>query len=120
MRISDWSSDVCSSGLHRRAAGAGRQCLRHPAPRHPGADQGRGRGSGGSPEMSNVNHYDVILSPVITEKATRTYEYNQVTFKVPMTATKPQIKADGEALYQVKGMEVNRCAGRLVGKKSDS
>ena len=57
--------------------------------------------------MSNVNHYDVILSPVITEKATRTSEYNQVTFKVPLTATKPQIKAAVEALFKVKVKAVN-------------
>ncbi|WP_341894667.1 50S ribosomal protein L23 [Ferrovibrio terrae] len=57
--------------------------------------------------MSNVNHYDVILSPVITEKATRTSEYNQVTFKVPLSATKPQIKAAVEALFKVKVKAVN-------------
>ncbi len=57
--------------------------------------------------MTNVNHYDVILSPVITEKATRTSEYNQVTFKVPLTATKPQIKAAVEALFKVKVTAVN-------------
>ncbi len=39
--------------------------------------------------MIRLKHYDVILSPVITEKATRTSEYNQVTFRVPLTATKP-------------------------------
>ena len=37
-------------------------------------------------------HYDVILSPVITEKATIASERNQVVFKVARTATKPQIK----------------------------
>lgn len=57
--------------------------------------------------MSNVNHYDVILSPLITEKATRTSEYNQVTFKVPLSATKPQIKAAVEALFKVKVKAVN-------------
>ncbi|MFN4278406.1 MAG: 50S ribosomal protein L23 [Ferrovibrio sp.] len=57
--------------------------------------------------MSNINHYDVILAPVITEKATRTSEYNQVTFKVPLTATKPQIKAAVEALFKVKVKAVN-------------
>lgn len=57
--------------------------------------------------MTNVNHYDVILAPVITEKATRTSEYNQVTFKVPLTATKPQIKAAVEALFKVKVTAVN-------------
>ena len=77
--------------------------------------------------MTNVNHYDVILSPVITEKATRTSEYNQVTFKVPRTATKPQIKAAVEALFKVKVMAVNtlRAKGKTKmfrgepGKRSD-
>lgn len=77
--------------------------------------------------MSNVNHYDVILAPVITEKATRTSEYNQVTFKVPLTATKPQIKAAVEALFKVKVMAVNtlRAKGKTKmfrgqpGKRSD-
>ncbi|HEX6957642.1 MAG TPA: 50S ribosomal protein L23 [Ferrovibrio sp.] len=57
--------------------------------------------------MSTLNHYDVILAPVITEKATRTSEYNQVTFKVPLEATKPQIKAAVEALFKVKVTAVN-------------
>jgi large subunit ribosomal protein L23 len=77
--------------------------------------------------MSNVNHYDVILSPVITEKATRTSEYNQVTFKVPLTATKPQIKAAVEALFKVKVKAVNtlRQQGKVklfrgeLGQRSD-
>ena len=77
--------------------------------------------------MSNVNHYDVILSPVITEKATRTSEYNQVTFKVPLTATKPQIKAAVEALFKVKVKAVNtlRQKGKVkmfrgeLGQRSD-
>ena len=77
--------------------------------------------------MSTLNHYDVILSPVITEKATRTSEYNQVTFKVPLTATKPQIKAAVEALFKVKVMAVNtlRAKGKTKvfrgepGKRSD-
>ena len=56
---------------------------------------------------ATARHYDTILSPVITEKATRTSEYNQVTFKVPLTATKPQIKAAVEALFKVKVKAVN-------------
>ena len=44
--------------------------------------------------------YDVILSPVITEKATRILENNQVIFKVSSGATKPQIKrADREFIW---------------------
>ncbi|MBP6819913.1 50S ribosomal protein L23 [Ferrovibrio sp. MS7] len=64
--------------------------------------------------MSTLNHYDVIISPVITEKATRTSEYNQVTFRVPLDATKPQIKAAVEALFKVKVKAVNTL--RVKGK----
>lgn len=52
-------------------------------------------------------HYDVILSPVITEKATVASDYNQVVFKVAKTATKPQIKAAVEQLFDVKVQAVN-------------
>ena len=51
--------------------------------------------------------YDVILSPVITEKATRILENNQVVFKVSTKATKPQIKNAIEALYNVEVISVN-------------
>ena len=52
-------------------------------------------------------HYDVILSPVITEKATIASEHNQVIFKVARTATKPQIKEAVEKLFDVKVKSVN-------------
>ena len=52
-------------------------------------------------------HYDVILSPVITEKATNASEFNKVVFKVAMTATKPQIKEAVERLFDVKVKSVN-------------
>ena len=45
--------------------------------------------------------YDVILAPVITEKATIASEHNQVIFKVAATATKPQIKESVEKLFDV-------------------
>jgi large subunit ribosomal protein L23 len=57
--------------------------------------------------MSKKSHYDVILSPVITEKATLVSEHNQVVFKVASTATKPAIKAAVEALFDVKVKAVN-------------
>jgi large subunit ribosomal protein L23 len=52
-------------------------------------------------------HYDVILSPVITEKATTASEHNKVVFKVASTATKPQIKEAVERLFDVKVKNVN-------------
>jgi large subunit ribosomal protein L23 len=57
--------------------------------------------------MSAHAAYDVILSPVITEKATAVSESNQVVFKVRRDATKPEIKAAVEALFKVKVLSVN-------------
>jgi len=52
-------------------------------------------------------HYDVILSPVITEKSTNASEHNKVVFKVRIDATKPQIKDAVEKLFDVKVKGVN-------------
>jgi large subunit ribosomal protein L23 len=57
--------------------------------------------------MIDLRHYDVIVSPVITEKSTMLSEVNQVVFKVAPKATKPEIKAAVEALFGVKVMAVN-------------
>ena len=52
-------------------------------------------------------HYDVIVSPVITEKATALSEHNKVVFRVRKDATKPQIKEAVEKLFDVKVRSVN-------------
>ena len=52
-------------------------------------------------------HYDVIVAPVITEKATIASELNKVVFRVRKDATKPQIKAAVEQLFDVKVDAVN-------------
>jgi large subunit ribosomal protein L23 len=52
-------------------------------------------------------HYDVIVSPVITEKATALSEQNKVVFRVRPDATKPQIKEAVEKLFDVKVKSVN-------------
>jgi large subunit ribosomal protein L23 len=52
-------------------------------------------------------HYDVIIAPVITEKATNLSEQNKVVFEVAPTATKPEIKAAVEKLFDVKVKSVN-------------
>jgi large subunit ribosomal protein L23 len=59
--------------------------------------------------MSPVDprHYDIILAPVITEKATLASEHNQVIFRVAKSATKPQIKEAVEKLFDVKVKSVN-------------
>ncbi|MFM9943493.1 MAG: 50S ribosomal protein L23 [Hyphomicrobiaceae bacterium] len=55
----------------------------------------------------SIKAYDVIRSPVITEKATFASEVNQVIFNVARTATKPEIKAAVEQLFSVKVKAVN-------------
>jgi len=55
----------------------------------------------------DARHYDVIVAPHITEKATLLSEFNAVVFKVANGASKPQIKEAVEALYDVKVTNVN-------------
>ena len=55
----------------------------------------------------DINHYDVVLAPHITEKSTLLSEQNAVVFKVANHATKPQIKAAVEALFGVSVTGVN-------------
>jgi large subunit ribosomal protein L23 len=57
--------------------------------------------------MSKYTNYDVIRSPVVTEKSTNLSEHSQVVFDVAIDATKPQIKAAVEALFEVKVRAVN-------------
>jgi large subunit ribosomal protein L23 len=55
----------------------------------------------------DINHYDVVLAPHITEKTTLLSEHNAVVFKVASDASKPQIKAAVEALFGVNVTGVN-------------
>ena len=55
----------------------------------------------------NAHHYDVVLSPHITEKSTMLSEANAVVFKVAPSASKPEIKAAIEALFNRKVANVN-------------
>ncbi len=77
--------------------------------------------------MTTERMYDIILGPVITEKATRLSEHNQVAFRVALDATKPEIRKAVESLFDVKVTAVNtlrvkgktkRFRGRL-GRRSD-
>ncbi|MEL6947810.1 MAG: 50S ribosomal protein L23 [Pseudomonadota bacterium] len=77
--------------------------------------------------MTNIRNYDVIIDPVITEKATLAAEANQIVFNVARDASKPEIKRAVEELFGVKVMAVNtqlrkgkvkRFRGHL-GKQSD-
>ncbi len=67
----------------------------------PGTEQARGL------RLSRETMYQLIRSPVITEKATRLSEHGQYVFRVPLDATKPQIKAAVEALFNVQVLAVN-------------
>jgi large subunit ribosomal protein L23 len=58
-------------------------------------------------QLSAERMYQVIVSPVVTEKATRLNEFSQVTFRVALDATKPEIKAAVEKLFSVKVEAVN-------------
>ncbi len=83
---------------------------------------------GGKPVILDQDRiYELIRSPIVTEKATLLSEFNQVSFRVPLGATKPEIKAAVEGLFKVKVTAVNtlrqkgkvkRFRGRL-GKRND-
>lgn len=79
------------------------------------------------PSVSRERMYDIIIAPVITEKSTNASEFNKVTFRVQLTASKPEIKAAVEGLFGVQVTAVNtivnlgktkRFRGR-VGYRSD-
>lgn len=55
----------------------------------------------------DTRHYDTIVAPLITEKATIASDLNQYVFRVRTDATKPQIKAAVEKLFDVKVTAVN-------------
>jgi large subunit ribosomal protein L23 len=55
----------------------------------------------------DTRHYDVIVAPHITEKSTLLSEQNAVVFRVAKDASKPEIKAAVEALFNVKVTGVN-------------
>jgi large subunit ribosomal protein L23 len=77
--------------------------------------------------MTDLRHYDVIVSPAITEKSTMASENNQVVFNVAKKATKPEIKSAVEALFSVKVTAVNTLVRKgkvkrfrgTVGRQSD-
>ena len=77
--------------------------------------------------VSSIQAYDIILAPLVTEKSTMGSENNQITFRVPLSATKPQIKIAIEHLFKVKVNAVNtlRQKGKIkrfrgkLGKRPD-
>ncbi len=76
---------------------------------------------------ATARHYDVILSPHITEKATILSEQNKVVFKVAEDATKDEIASAVEELFKVNVLKVNTVVTKgkvkrfrgIVGRRSD-
>lgn len=72
--------------------------------------------------------YDVISRPVVTEKATMASEFGKIMFHVPLTATKTEVKAAIETLFDVKVAKVNTILTKgkvkrfrgIKGKQSDT
>ncbi|HUO99879.1 MAG TPA: 50S ribosomal protein L23 [Rhizomicrobium sp.] len=79
-------------------------------------------------KVSQARMYQLIRSPIVTEKSTMGSQHNQVTFRVPLDASKPEIKAAVEGLFKVKVTAVNtlRVKGKVkrfrgtVGKRPDA
>ncbi len=57
--------------------------------------------------VSQQRLYEVIRAPIVTEKSTLASEHNQVVFRVPLDASKPEIKTAVEELFKVKVKGVN-------------
>ncbi|MDE0382777.1 MAG: 50S ribosomal protein L23 [Defluviicoccus sp.] len=81
----------------------------------------------GPVRVSDARACELLRAPVITEKSTMASEHNQITFRVPLDATKPEIKAAVEKLFDVEVTAVNtirqkgkvkRFRGR-IGKRPD-
>ena len=77
--------------------------------------------------VKDIKNYDIIKSPVITEKSTVASSYNKVTFVIDSDATKPQVKVAVEDIFNVKVKSINtiNCKGKVkrfrgkLGKRSD-
>jgi large subunit ribosomal protein L23 len=78
--------------------------------------------------MVALRHYDTIIAPVITEKSTLLSEHNKVVFKVPLAATKTEVKEAVEALFKVRVVGVNTIVQKgktkrfrgIPGRRSDT
>ena len=74
-----------------------------------------------------MNKFDVLIRPIITEKATLLMQENKYTFQVPLTANKVEIRKAVESIFNVKVEKVatirvlgkTKRMGRTMGKRSD-
>ena len=78
--------------------------------------------------LTKAQMYDIVRTPVVTEKSTMASQHNQVVFRVPLEASKPEIKAAVEGIFNVKVLAVNtiRAKGKVkrfrgaIGQRSDT
>ncbi len=78
--------------------------------------------------LSKARMYDIVRTPVVTEKSTMASQHNQVVFRVPLDAGKPEIKAAVEGIFNVKVTAVNtiRTKGKVkrfrgeIGRRNDT
>ena len=59
------------------------------------------------PKVTINKAYQLILNPLVTEKATQLSEFNKIVFSVPLSANKIDIKSSIEKIYSVKVLSVN-------------
>jgi large subunit ribosomal protein L23 len=65
--------------------------------------------------LSQSRMFELIRAPLVTEKSTMGSQYNQLSFRVPLDATKGEIKAAIEGVFKVKVDAVNTL--RQIGKR---
>jgi len=65
--------------------------------------------------MKNVNLYDKIISPFVTEKSTNLSQHNKIVFKVPNNSNKKILKKNIEKIFKVNVIKVN-----IINKQSRS
>ena len=78
--------------------------------------------------LTKAQMYDIVRTPVVTEKSTMASQHNQVVFRVPLEASKPEIKAAVEGIFNVKVLAVNTIVAKgkvkrfrgAIGQRSDT
>lgn len=78
--------------------------------------------------LTKAQMYDIVRTPVVTEKSTMASQHNQVVFRVPLDASKPEIKAAVEGIFNVKVLAVNTIVAKgkvkrfrgAIGQRSDT
>lgn len=78
--------------------------------------------------LTKAQMYDIVRTPVVTEKSTMASQHNQVVFRVPLGASKPEIKAAVEGIFNVKVLAVNTIVAKgkvkrfrgAIGQRSDT